>query len=65
MALNNASLRDKIIAELTAQGFVTSGEHAMAQKMAQAIANAVISEIQTNAKANVTGGSSAGLWSIE
>ncbi|MBY7898708.1 hypothetical protein KW478_19630 [Vibrio fluvialis] len=64
MALSKSSLKDRIISELQSQGFVTEGEHAMVQKMAEAIANAVVDEIQANAKANVTSGSSAGSWSI-
>lgn len=65
MALSKSSLKDKIITELEAQGFVTEGEHAMAGKMAQAIANAVVDEITANAKAAVTSGSSAGNWPIK
>lgn len=65
MALSKSSLEDKIITELEAQGFITEGEHAMAGKMAQAIANAVVDEIQANAKAAVSSGSSAGNWPIQ
>ena len=65
MALSKASLKARLISELQAQGFVTEGEHAMAGKMAEAIANAVVDEIQANAKANVTSGSSAGTWPIQ
>ncbi|EKO3371275.1 hypothetical protein RDG65_001286 [Vibrio fluvialis] len=65
MALSKSSLKAKLISELQAQGFVTEGEHAMAGKMAEAIANAVVDEIQANAKANVTSGSSAGNWPIQ
>ena len=65
MALSKSSLKSKIISELNAQGFVTEGEHAMAQKMAEAIANAVVDEIQANAKATVQSGSSAGTWPIQ
>ncbi|MGL4193176.1 MAG: hypothetical protein ACRCRU_11575 [Vibrio sp.] len=65
MALSKSSLKDKIISELESQGFVTSGQHAMAQKMAQAIANAVVDEITANAKAAVASGSSAGNWPIQ
>ncbi|MBF9002087.1 hypothetical protein [Vibrio nitrifigilis] len=65
MALSKSSLKSKIVSELNAQGFVTEGEHAMAQKMAEAIANAVVDEIQANAKATVQSGSSAGTWSIQ
>ena len=65
MALSKSSLKSKIIAELSSQGFVTEGEHAMAQKMAEAIANAVVDEIQSNGKANITSGSSAGSWPVQ
>ena len=65
MALSQSSLKTKIVSELNAQGFVTEGEHAMAQKMAEAIANAVVDEIQANAKATVQSGSSAGVWPIQ
>ncbi|WPC76576.1 hypothetical protein [Vibrio porteresiae] len=65
MALSQSSLKSKIVSELNAQGFVTEGDHAMAQKMAEAIANAVVDEIQANAKATVQSGSSAGVWPIQ
>lgn len=64
MALSKSSLKDRIITELQGQGFTTTGNHAKADELATAIANAVVDEIQANAKANVTGGSSAGSWSI-
>ncbi|EGQ8053817.1 hypothetical protein HPX47_001171 [Vibrio alginolyticus] len=60
MALSKASLKQKLENELKAQGFVLDGEFAMAGKMAEAIANAVYDEITQNAKANISGGSSAG-----
>ena len=47
------------------QGFVTEGEHVMAGKMAQAIANAVVDEIQANAKAVIDSGSSSGNWPVQ
>lgn len=52
MALSQASLKSKIETELTAQGFVLSGEFAMASKLATAIANAVVDEIKQNAQVN-------------
>lgn len=64
MALSKASLKEKIAAELTAQGFVLDGEFAMAGKMAEAIANAVVDEITQNAEVPVTGGSSAGKYKV-
>jgi ribosomal protein S8 len=65
MALSKSSLKERIVTELQSQGFITSGTHASAQKMAEAIANAVVDEIQANAKATVQSGSSAGSWPIE
>ncbi|ADT87621.1 hypothetical protein [Vibrio furnissii] len=64
MALSKASLKEKLENELKAQGFVLDGEFAMAGKMAEAIANAVVDEITQNAKADVKGGSSSGLHSV-
>ncbi|ENP8408965.1 TPA: hypothetical protein RU369_002844 [Vibrio cholerae] len=65
MALSKSSLKSKIISELESQGFATSGQHAMAAKMAEAIANAVVDEITANAKAAVASGSSEGNWPIQ
>ena len=64
MALSKTSLKNKLEAELEAQGFVLEGEFAMAGKFAEAIANAVVDEITQNAEADVTGGSSVGKHKI-
>ncbi len=64
MAMSKASLKEKLENELQAQGFVLTGEFAMAGKMAEAIANAVYDEITQNAKANISSGSSTGNWPI-
>jgi hypothetical protein len=64
MALSKASLKERLITELQAQGFVTEGEHAMAQKLAEAIANAVVDEILQNAFVLVTAGSSSGTYKV-
>ncbi|EGR2769724.1 hypothetical protein QRC92_000196 [Vibrio parahaemolyticus] len=64
MAMGKESLKLKLENELQAQGFVLTGEFAMAGKMAEAIANAVYDEITQNAKADVTSGSSKGQYSI-
>ena len=64
MAMGKESLKQKLENELEAQGFVLTGEFAMAGKMAKAIANAVYDEITQNAKADVTSGSSKGQYSI-
>lgn len=65
MALSKSQLKQRIISELESKGFVTSGEFAMAGLMAEAIANAVVDEIQSNAKALVNSGSSSGNWPVE
>lgn len=64
MALNKGSLKQKIETELKAQGFELGGEFAMASKLAEAIANAVLDEITQNAEVPVTGGSSAGTYNV-
>ncbi|EHR5476968.1 hypothetical protein ACJO15_11740 [Vibrio parahaemolyticus] len=64
MAMSKASLKQKLETELQAQGFVLTGEFAMAGKMAEAIANAVYDEITQNAEVPVIGGSSAGTYSV-
>ncbi|QXO19199.1 hypothetical protein [Vibrio ostreae] len=64
MALSKASLKQKIETEMKAKGFVLEGEFAMAGRMAEAIANAVVDEITQNAQVPVTGGSSAGTYKV-
>lgn len=64
MALSKASLKQKIETEMKAQGFVLEGEFAMAGRMAEAIANAVVDEITQNAQVTVTGGSSTGTYKV-
>ena len=65
MAITSASLKSKIEIELTSAGFVLTGEHAQASAMAQAIANAIIDEITSNAQVVVAGGSSAGTYQVK
>ncbi len=50
MAMSKTGLKGRIENELVAQGFVISGEHAFASKMATAIANAVVDEIVANSE---------------
>ncbi|EJS0370801.1 hypothetical protein NXE13_002107 [Vibrio alginolyticus] len=64
MAMSKESLKARLESELKAQGFVLTGEFAMAGKMAEAIANAVYDEITQNAEVPVTGGSSDGNYSV-
>jgi hypothetical protein len=54
MAMSKASLKARIITEMDAQGFTTSNPFSEAQKMAEALANAIIDEIITNAVASGT-----------
>lgn len=65
MALSKAQLKTRIASEMQAQGATASGEHSWVNRMAEAIANAVIDEIQANAAVPVTGGSSAGTYKVE
>jgi len=57
MALDKTSLKNRIINELQAQGFNINGKGRdninWIDKFAQAIANAVIDEIQQNAETSV------------
>ncbi|PKH06652.1 hypothetical protein [Moritella sp. Urea-trap-13] len=64
MALSKSALKSKIEAEMVKGGIVITGEHAQASVLAQAIANAVVDEIQVNAEVAVIGGSSAGKYKV-
>jgi len=48
MALSKESLKNRILAEIQTQGWEVTGDNT---KLATAIANAVVDEIQANAKA--------------
>lgn len=50
MALSKSQLKTRIVTELQAQGFDTNNQYSWAQKMAQAIANAVVDEIAANSE---------------
>ena len=56
MPLQKSTLKEKIETELQAQGFELGGQFAMASKMATAIANAVVDEIQQNAEVDLSSG---------
>lgn len=60
MALSKSSLKSKIVNEFVNLGAVADGDHSWVNEFAEAIANAVVDEITSNAKANVSGGSSSG-----
>jgi hypothetical protein len=64
MALSKEQLKQRIVSNLESFGFVCSGEYASADKMAEAIASAVVDEIQANAEVPVSGGSSAGTYNV-
>jgi hypothetical protein len=64
MALSRSALKAKIVKQMEGKGFVTEGEFARAAQMAEAIANAVVDEITSNALVVVTSGSSAGSYKV-
>lgn len=64
MALSKAQLKNRIISEMQSQGATATGEHSWVTRMAEAIANAVVDEVQANAQVPVTGGSSAGQYKV-
>lgn len=65
MALSDSTLKSMIVSELQAQGFVTSGEHARSEQLAEAIAKAVVAHITSAAVVNVISGSSAGSYKVK
>ena len=65
MALSKSDLKSRIVSEFENLGATAEGEHSWVNKMAEAIANAVVDEIKANGKASVTSGSSAGEWPIQ
>lgn len=65
MALSADSLQERIAKELAALGANREGEHSWIDRLAQALATAVVDEIQSSAQVNVTTGSSAGTYPVE
>lgn len=65
MALSKGQLKNRIVSEMVTQGAKATGEHSWVNRMAEAIANAVVDEIQQNAEVEVTAGSSAGTYGVE
>lgn len=55
MALSKEQLKTRIITEMEAQGATPSGEHSWVERFAEAIANAVVDEIQENAQDSMGG----------
>ncbi len=64
MPISNSSLKTKLIKEMNGKGMVTEGEFAKAADLAEAIANAVVEEITSNALVVVDKGSSAGSYKV-
>jgi hypothetical protein len=64
MALSDSVLKELIVTEMESKGFVTSGEHARSEQLAEAIAKAVVSHITSSADVAVTAGSSAGSYKV-
>ncbi|KAA0011193.1 hypothetical protein F0A17_13795 [Billgrantia pellis] len=65
MALDKSRLKERIAGQLVALGASRQGEHSWVERLAQAIANGVVDEIQANAEVSVTGGSSSGTYKVE
>lgn len=65
MALSAASLQARIVNALVAAGANPEGEHSWVNRLAEAIASAVVAEIQANAEVTVSGGSSAGTYPVK
>jgi len=65
MALSKATLKGLIITNLEAHGFKPGGTHGMAEKMAQAVADAVVDHIQATSEVSVPGGSSSGTYKVK
>lgn len=65
MALSKESLKGRIIAEFQKKGGDAGNQHSWFDEFAEAIAAAIVDEIQANAKATVSSGSSAGSWPIQ
>lgn len=64
MALSKDQLKGRIVSEMQAMGATPTGKHSWVERMAEAIASAVVDEIQQNAQVPVTGGSSAGNYKV-
>lgn len=64
MASNKDELKELIIEEFKAAGFVTDGEFSFANKLATAIANATVRERVKNATVTIESGSSAGIYKV-
>lgn len=64
MALDKDSLKGRIVSNMVSAGANAQGEHSWVEKMAEAIAEAVIDEVTENAQVEVTTGNSAGTYNV-
>lgn len=64
MALDSNKTTDKALAKLQAAGFEINGEFSKQREFVQAIVEAVIEDIKSDAEVAVTGGSSAGTYKV-
>jgi hypothetical protein len=55
MALSKAQLKARIVSEMEAAGATAQGEHSWVDRLAEAIANAVVDEITSNAQDSLGG----------
>jgi len=65
MALSKDALKGRIVSEMESQGATATGEYSWVNRMAEAIANAVVDEIHSNAQVPVSSGSSAGNYPVQ
>lgn len=65
MALNAERLQQAWLSKLAAIGFDVENMHSSMKDFLKCGTEAIVEEINSNGKANVTGGSSAGKWPIE
>ncbi len=65
MALNKSGVVSAAMEKLKAKGFVTDNEHSKQNVMVEAIVEAVIDAITSDAEVEVTGGSSAGKYKVK
>jgi hypothetical protein len=65
MPLTKASLEGRIVSAMEAQGANAEGEHSWVNKMASAIAQAVVEEITSNGQVVIASGSSAGTYKVQ
>jgi len=62
--LDADALTGLIEAALRSEGFETGGEHAMVERMARAVARAVVDHFHSSAEVHVNRGSSSGTYKV-